>query len=68
MRNAGFSATDSTRALISREPMERSLAQEGTSPQVSGASRRRTSPDGVGVVGRTVRSKTAGTLTVGATL
>ena len=43
--------------------MERSLAQDGTSPQTSGASRRRTSPDS-----RWVLSKIAGTATVGATL
>ena len=63
MANADFSATVSTRALIMREPIEGSLAHEGTSPQTRGASRRRTSPESL-----TRRSKTAGTATVGATL
>ena len=62
-RKAGFSATVSSRALIIREPIDASFAQEGTSPQTSGASRRRTSPESL-----TRRSKMAGTATVGATL
>jgi hypothetical protein len=49
--------------LIIREPIFGSFAQDGTSPQVSGESRRLTLRSSF-----ETRSSTAGTATVGATL
>ncbi len=60
MRNAGFSPTVSTRALISRAAPLASLDQEGTRPQRTSASSRLRSPS-------RSRSKTAGIGSVGAT-
>ena len=61
---AGFSATVSIRALMSREPIEVSLAQDGTSPHLTVVSLRIVSSG----CSRFFRSTTATTWSVGATL
>ena len=68
-RNAGFSVSDSARALISRFPTDSSLAHDGTRPQRIARSERSTA-DGSGVPesSRGCRSTTPGTVRVGATL
>ncbi len=62
LRNAGFSAAVSTRALIIRAPEPGSFDQDGTSPQRSDRTWRVISP-----VSRSTRSSTLATSSVGAT-
>ncbi len=58
MRNDGFSASVSARALIIREPIAGSFAQRGTSPQRTNASSRSPACD----------RRTTGTSCIGAML
>ena len=70
LANADFSSTDSARALIIRSPTLTSLAQDGTSPQVSRRSWRTggASSSYDGSVDRGARVRTTGACLVGATL
>ena len=57
LRNAGFSLTDSLRALISRLNVRGSLTQGGINPQRTSANRRlpsMTRTIGIGCVGATL--------------
>ncbi len=65
LRNPGLSSSVSARALIMRLPTERSLAHDGTSPQVSTRSCRTGAASGSS---RGVRSSTTGATLVGARL